>query len=58
VVVIPHTNVGEILRRLQEQAAAESDYTAAVARGDFSNDWVDTILDAHGVVAETALDRV
>ena len=37
----------------RSSAAAESDYTDAVARGDFSNDWVDTILDAHGVVAES-----
>jgi regulator of RNase E activity RraA len=58
VVVIPRASVDEVLRRLQEQSAAEADYTDAVARGDFSNDWVDTILDAHGVIAERALDRV
>jgi regulator of RNase E activity RraA len=58
VVVVPRASVDEVLRRLQEQSAAEADYTDAVARGDFSNDWVDTILDAHGVVAESALDRV
>jgi len=50
-VVVPRASVESVLRRLQEQAAAESDYTAAVARGDFSNDWVDAILEESGVRA-------
>jgi regulator of RNase E activity RraA len=58
VVVVPRGCVDRLLRRLQEQAAAESDYTAAVARGDFSNDWVDALLEQNGVVLEHALDRV
>jgi regulator of RNase E activity RraA len=58
VVVVPRGSVDRLLRRLQEQAAAESDYTAAVARGDFSNDWVDALLEQSGVVLEHALDRV
>jgi regulator of RNase E activity RraA len=58
VVVVPRDSVGTVLLRLQEQAAAEADYTAAVARGDFSNAWVDAILQQHGVPIESAVDRV
>jgi regulator of RNase E activity RraA len=58
VVVVPRASVETLLRRLQEQSAAESDYTAAVARGDFSNDWVDAVLERNGVVPEHILDRV
>jgi regulator of RNase E activity RraA len=58
VVVVPRACVDTVLRRLQEQVAAEADYTAAVARGDFSNAWVDAILEQHGVVLDPVLDRV
>ncbi len=49
VVVVPRDIVGDILNRLTRQAAKESSYTAAVARGEFSNDWVDTLLAEHGL---------
>jgi regulator of RNase E activity RraA len=49
VVVVPLDIVPELLERLTAKAAAEADYTAAVARGDFSNAWVDALLDASGV---------
>ena len=49
VVVVPREFVDEMLQRLTEQAAAEANYTAAVARGDFSNAWVDAILEQGGV---------
>jgi regulator of RNase E activity RraA len=58
VVVVPRACVETVLRRLQEQVAAEADYTAAVARGDFSNAWVDAILEQHGVALEPVLDHV
>jgi regulator of RNase E activity RraA len=58
VVVVPRGSVEALVRRLKEHAAAESDYTAAVARGDFSNDWVDRILEQSGVTLEHALERV
>jgi regulator of RNase E activity RraA len=52
VVVVPASIADELLGRLIDQAAAEADYVAAVARGDFSNAWVDRLLDASGLVAE------
>lgn len=49
VVVVPRDIVEEVLERLSARAAAESDYTAAVARGEFSNEWVDELLVEGGV---------
>jgi regulator of RNase E activity RraA len=53
VVVVPRAIAGDLIARLEAREAAESDYTAAVARGDFSNDWVDQILSNNGVRIET-----
>jgi regulator of RNase E activity RraA len=47
VAVVPREIAEDLLGRLREQAAAESNYTAAVARGQFSNAWVDEILSQH-----------
>jgi regulator of RNase E activity RraA len=44
VVVVPRGIAEEMVRRLDARKAAESDYTKAVARGEFSNEWVDAIL--------------
>ena len=41
VVVVPRDFAEELVRRLVSRAEAESGYTAAVARGEFSNSWVD-----------------
>jgi RraA family protein len=49
VVVIPKGIARELLDRLSAVAAKESDYVAAVRDGDFSNDWVDTVLLDAGV---------
>jgi RraA family protein len=49
VVVVPQDIVEEMVRRLTAQQAAESDYTAAVARGEFNNNWVDKTLTDAGV---------
>jgi regulator of RNase E activity RraA len=51
VVVVPRDIGPELLERLTERAAAEADYVAAVARGDFSNAWVDNLLEEGGVHA-------
>lgn len=48
VVVVPTYAVGTLIRRLSEKEATEAAYKAAVARGEFSNAWVDRILDAGG----------
>jgi regulator of RNase E activity RraA len=49
VVVVPRDIADDLLRRLTERANAESSYTSAVARGDFSNAWVDSLLRENGV---------
>jgi regulator of RNase E activity RraA len=52
VVVIPQEIAGELLNRLKASAAKESDYVTAVARGDFSNDWVDALLSESGLMLD------
>lgn len=49
VVVVPRTIADELLERLQAGSRKESDYVAAVAKGDFSNEWVDRLLREHGL---------
>lgn len=44
VVVVPREIAPVLLHRLRERREAEAAYVAAVARGDFSNEWVDRIL--------------
>jgi regulator of RNase E activity RraA len=51
VVVVPRDIADELLARLIAKREAEADYTAAVARGDFNNAWVDATLEASGVFA-------
>jgi RraA family protein len=51
VVVVPREVAPELLGRLRARSAAEAEYTAAVARGEFSNEWVDAALSAAGVDA-------
>jgi regulator of RNase E activity RraA len=53
VVVVPRTIADELLERLRTRAAVEANYTAAVRRGDFDNNWVDSLLEANGVEART-----
>jgi regulator of RNase E activity RraA len=52
VVVVPRAFAENLIARLEAREAAEADYTAAVARGEFSNDWVDQLLSTNGVVIE------
>jgi len=49
VVVVPQDVLEDVLARLEARAAAEAEYTAGVARGEFSNAWVDTLLERSGV---------
>jgi len=49
VVVVPRDICDDLLARLTERSNAESSYTSAVARGDFSNAWVDALLHQNGV---------
>lgn len=52
VVCVPRQVAGELLDRLNAQAEASASYLAAVQRGEFSNAWVDTYLDAQGCLIE------
>jgi RraA family protein len=44
IVAVPREIIGELLRRLQEREAKQATYLASVRRGDFSNAWVDRVL--------------
>jgi regulator of RNase E activity RraA len=48
IVVIPQEIAAELLARLRGRKKTEADYVAAVARGEFSNAWVDRLLDESG----------
>jgi RraA family protein len=52
VVVVPREIARELLDRLEASAVKESDYASAVAHGDFSNDWVDALLDQSGLILD------
>lgn len=52
VVVVPRDIATELLDRLRGREQAEADYNQSVARGDFSNTWVDEILQGNGVAIE------
>jgi regulator of RNase E activity RraA len=52
VVIVPHEIAADLLERLRARTAAEADYTAAVARGEFSNRWVDTLLGQSGLTPD------
>jgi regulator of RNase E activity RraA len=52
VVVVPREIAPDVLNRLNAQSRIEADYTAAVARGAFSNAWVDNLLDEAGVIVD------
>ncbi|MDT0277388.1 RraA family protein [Blastococcus goldschmidtiae] len=56
VVVVPRELAPELLQRLRERSATEAEYLAAVARGDFSNAWVDSMLNEAGVATEPYRD--
>jgi regulator of RNase E activity RraA len=49
VVVVPREVSAEMLERLRSKAPAERAYAESVARGQFSNDWVDKSLEASGL---------
>jgi regulator of RNase E activity RraA len=52
VVSIPQGIAADLLVRLREKSAGEAAYTDAVARGEFSNAWVDATLESGGVVRD------
>lgn len=52
VVVVPRGDIEAILSRLLARESEEAEYVAAVAAGDFTNEWVDRVLTEAGVEAE------
>jgi len=49
VVVVPREIAVDLLQRLQSRAPAERAYAESVARGEFSNEWVDKALEQSGL---------
>jgi len=49
IVVVPIEGSRDVLERLRSRSASEAAYLATVARGEFSNDWVDDALREAGV---------
>src|SRR3712207_776291 len=56
VVVVPQESAESLLQRLEARAPGAAEYQSAVARGEFSNAWVDTMLDGNGLQSEPDLD--
>jgi RraA family protein len=52
VAVVPIAVANTVLEVLEGKVDAENEYAAAVARGEFSNAWVDNVLAAGGLEAE------
>ena len=52
IVVIPQDHVSNILERLEAHRTRLATYLAAVQRGEFSNDWVDQLLEEGGCPVE------
>ncbi len=48
IVVVPHDIADDLLQRLKEFRYGQAAYLAAVQRGEFSNQWVDTLLESCG----------
>ena len=51
-VVARRESLGMLVERLEARARASADYEAAVRAGDFSNAWVDRLLEAQGCQRE------
>jgi regulator of RNase E activity RraA len=48
IVIVPQDIAEEVLERLKSHQAKSAAYLEAVKRGDFSNHWVDGVLELHG----------
>jgi RraA family protein len=49
VVVVPRGSAEDMIDRLDQRSATDAEYLASVARGEFSNEWVDDVLRGHGL---------
>lgn len=52
VVVVPRAMAEDLLERLRLRKALEAEYKESVRRGDFSNAWVDRLLEEAGVESD------
>ena len=48
VIAVPSDSIETLLARVEEKTVKEEAYVEAVKRGEFSNQWVSDMLDAHG----------
>ncbi len=55
VVVVPQGSAESLVERLDARAAGAAGYQSAVARGEFSNAWVDDMLTGNGLESEPDL---
>lgn len=51
IVIVPQDIAEELLQRLKAHQAANAAYLAGVQRGEFSNQWVDALLEQYGCPA-------
>jgi RraA family protein len=56
VVVVPQESAEDLLNRLDARAASAAEYQSAVARGEFSNAWVDKTLSSAGLDPEPDIE--
>ena len=56
IVVVAQSGVEDLLAELGAKAAGQSAYLAAVRRGEFSNRWVDEVLERHGCPVSEELE--
>jgi RraA family protein len=54
IVIVPRPSANEILGRLRAQVEAHAEYLQAVRRGEFSNDWVDGLLQRTGCIVRSS----
>ena len=58
VIIVPLGIAEELIGRLEKHRASNKAYFEAVRRGEFSNAWVDGVLESQGYVANTSSDKL
>ena len=54
VIIVPRGIAGELILRLEKHRASNKAYFEAVRRGEFSNAWVDVVLENQGYVSNAS----
>lgn len=52
IIAIPRESAADVLQRVAAQQEHQREYLAALERGEFSNDWVDQVLEMHDCPVE------